>query len=562
MNKTILASALALSAAILTCGSAQAAKLTLLNDDVPGVGLNDMAVATPSGGNPGKTVGEQRRIVYQYAMDAWGAIIESGVDIKIYASFAPLTCTPTSGTLGQAGANWIFSLSNRLYPSALADAVLGFDAHDYLGLPANDPGDIFSQFNGALGTPTCLTSLKWYYGLDGRTPAGAINFLNVVMHEIGHGLGAASFINKTSGAFNGGRPDVYTRFAYDNVSGKSFEDPTMTSATRALAMRTPGRTVWSGPNVNSQAALILDRQESALRPTAPVALAGAAYELGYASFGPRATTANFGSNQLVLVDDGIAGAAVVGPPAVAAGTINDGCETPFANAAAVVGKIAVIDRGRCGFADKVANAQLNGAVGVVIANNSAGIPIDMGGTPIVPITYTIPSVMVSQADGAAIKANLPVQAGLGASPYLAGTDTSGRTRLYSPSVVAGGSTFSHYDTSLTPNALMEPFDTPSVQAQYNVDLTPALFADIGWTLNPGNARMGTCDTGIDAVATGGLILGANVAANSGVCATQAKGNRTSYLSCIVGYATGLVQKRIITSAQYARVLQCASTVTP
>jgi hypothetical protein len=31
---------------------------------------------------------------------------------------------------------------------------------------------------------------------------------------------------------------------------------------------------------------------------------------------------------------------------------------------------------------------------------------------------------------------------------------------------------------------------------------------------------------------------------------------------MVGYATGLVQKRIITSAQYARVLQCASAVTP
>jgi hypothetical protein len=111
MNKTILASAVALSAAMLACGTAQAAKLTLLNQDVAGVGLNDTAVAAPSGGNPGKTVGEQRRIVYQYAMDAWGAVVESNVEIKIYASFAPLTCTPTSGTLGQAGANWIYLLN-------------------------------------------------------------------------------------------------------------------------------------------------------------------------------------------------------------------------------------------------------------------------------------------------------------------------------------------------------------------------------------------------------------------------------------------------------------------
>ena len=59
---------------------------------------------------------------------------------------------------------------------------------------------------------------------------------------------------------------------------------------------------------------------------------------------------------------------------------------------------------------------------------------------------------------------------------LQGADDGGRVRLYAPTVVASGSTLSHYDTVLTPNAVMEPFDTPTEQAQVSNDLTPACVA--------------------------------------------------------------------------------------
>ena len=49
-------------------------------------------------------------------------------------------------------------------------------------------------------------------------------------------------------------------------------------------------------------------------------------------------------------------------------TTTDGC-TPFANAAAVAGRIAVIDRGTCLFVVKAKNAQNAGAAGVLIVNN-------------------------------------------------------------------------------------------------------------------------------------------------------------------------------------------------
>lgn len=554
MNKSLLAISIALAGAFAFAPSAQAAKLTLINGDIgTSVGLDDPTAAAPVGGNPGVSIGEQRRIVYQYAMDAWGAVLQSDVEIKVDATFARLNCTATGGTLGAAGTNWILNdfpgaIPNTLYHSALADAIAGED----LVPDPDDPADIASRFNGDLGKPDCLAGSGWYLGLDGKTPEGQINFLNVVMHELGHGLGAQGFIKKDTGELGyqlGGLTDVYTTNAYDFVENKRFDDPTMTDALRAAAMRNPGRTVWTGNQVNTQAALVLDNRV-VLRVTAPAAAVGS-YEIGFAAFGPAASAASFPSAQLVLVNDG-----------VAAASTSDGCETPFVNAAAVAGKVAVIDRGTCNFAVKAKNAQLNGAIGVVIANNAFGV-ITMGNAA-PPITdITIPTVMLSQADGALVKANLPATANVRLDDVLLqGADRNGRTRLYSPTVVALGSTFSHFDTDLQPNALMEPFDTPEVQAQLNVDLTPALFSDIGWTLNPGNAILGTCDTTVKALETPGLIIGANIVAESKLCATYAHGSRALYLRCISDHATELQQKGAITTTQLGKVRQCAATVRP
>ncbi len=125
----------------------------------------------------------------------------------------------------------------------------------------------------------------------------------------------------------------------------------------------------------------------ALNINAPASIAGT-YAVGVASFGPLAFNL---TNSVVLVNDGTAPA-------------TDACTTPFANAAALSGKIAFLDRGGCTFPVKVKNAQLNGAVGVIVANNAAGI-LDMGGTD---ATITIPSVLVSLDDGNTIRAQLGV----------------------------------------------------------------------------------------------------------------------------------------------------------
>lgn len=67
------------------------------------------------------------------------------------------------------------------------------------------------------------------------------------------------------------------------------------------------------------------------------------------------------------------------------------------------GAIAFIQRGDCAFAEKVANAQAAGAVGVLTFNNAGGPAIVMGGLE----STSIPAVMVDRIDGLAIRAALP-----------------------------------------------------------------------------------------------------------------------------------------------------------
>ena len=123
-------------------------------------------------------------------------------------------------------------------------------------------------------------------------------------------------------------------------------------------------------------------------PDAEVVIASptaATYAARTAGFGGALDTAGVAGN-IVLVDDGV-------------GATSDGCEGAQA---AVSGQIALIDRGTCAFVDKVLNAQIAGAVGVIVANNVGGDAIfTMGGTS---RRIRIPAVMIGQDDGAALEA--------------------------------------------------------------------------------------------------------------------------------------------------------------
>lgn len=81
-------------------------------------------------------------------------------------------------------------------------------------------------------------------------------------------------------------------------------------------------------------------------------------------------------------------------------TASNGCASVSTDAA---GKIAIINRGTCSFSQKVQNAKLAGAVGVLIINNVAGDPIAMARTA--GFNDDLAAVMIGRNEGAALRAS-------------------------------------------------------------------------------------------------------------------------------------------------------------
>lgn len=201
-------------------------------------------------------------------------------------------------------------------------------------------------------------------------------FWNNLMHDVWYQYG----FDEVSGNFqdnnygNGGADDDHVLAEAQDGSGTNnanFATPDDGFNPRMqMFLWTGGSSLGSFLDVNS-----------------PAGIAGP-YNSTEATFGPGLPTTPITAD-VVLVTDGTSPA-------------NDGCET-LTNGAQVSGKIALIDRGNCNFTVKVENAQDQGAVAVIIVNNVAGSPIQMGGTSNL---VNIPSIMISQADGDDIKAAL------------------------------------------------------------------------------------------------------------------------------------------------------------
>jgi len=156
--------------------------------------------------------GPQAQVAFQAAVDIWSRIVASPVPIKVKASFAPLA----QNVLGSAGASTNYSSSvigdgQSYYPSALADALSGEDVAAAAGGPDSD---ITARFTSA-------PAASFYYGTDGAPGAGQIDFLSVVLHELGHGLGFAGSMSVAAGGV-GSRyqpPMRFDRFAFDAATG-------------------------------------------------------------------------------------------------------------------------------------------------------------------------------------------------------------------------------------------------------------------------------------------------------------------------------------------------------
>ncbi len=118
-----------------------------------------------------------QQAAFQYALDLWGNELFTTVPISIEASLMPLG----PGILGSASANLVQSgtagmpFPTAFYPSALRNQYEGCDL-----IPSEV--DIRISLNN---------STNWYLGTDLNPGPTQYDFVSVVMHELGHGLGFA-----------------------------------------------------------------------------------------------------------------------------------------------------------------------------------------------------------------------------------------------------------------------------------------------------------------------------------------------------------------------------------
>jgi hypothetical protein len=182
----------------------------------------------------------EAQTAFQYAVDIWAGLLDSSVTINIIATWTPLD----TGVLGSAGSASLYGnfsgapALNTWFPNALADKRA-------CGNVGGEAYDIVANFNS--------TFPDWYFGTVDPVPFNKWDFVTVVLHEIGHGLGfAGSFTTVSAGigrwdsSLNVGIPAIYTRFVRD---GAGTAITSYTSPSAALATTLQGGTsgvFWTG----------------------------------------------------------------------------------------------------------------------------------------------------------------------------------------------------------------------------------------------------------------------------------------------------------------------------
>lgn len=162
-----------------------------------------------------ENVPAEAQAAFEHAMSIWGSILVSSVPIRIKVTYSTLA----SSTLASSGATRIFRdfpnapFRSVWYPVALAESIRGAELN-------NREADINVTIN---------QTVRWSYNTEGRPVTGAFDFVTVVLHEIGHGLGFVSSFkananNATQGEYGqNGFPFIFDLFV-QNTSGQNLSD--------------------------------------------------------------------------------------------------------------------------------------------------------------------------------------------------------------------------------------------------------------------------------------------------------------------------------------------------
>lgn len=179
----------------------------------------------------------QAQAAFQAAVEIWQTQLGSSVPLVVDASFTSLG----ANVLGSAGFTGVSSSFPNIpraatfFPIPIVNKLAGADRN---GASA----EISARFN---------SGFTWYYGTDGLTPSGQVDFISVVLHELGHGLGfigSASVSALGSGAINS-TPYIYDVSVVDGAAVSILDPAAYPNPSPALgALLTSGNVFWNGAN--------------------------------------------------------------------------------------------------------------------------------------------------------------------------------------------------------------------------------------------------------------------------------------------------------------------------
>ncbi len=247
----------------------------------------------------------------------------------------------------------------RVYASISGGAFLSWNGTD---------GVLHNVFNIPSGSEVNCPNAFW----DGQKTnyCNGVTGDDTVAHEWSHAYTESThnlIYQWQSGALNEAYSDIFGEIV-DLLNGTGLDAPG--------PPRTPGTcSTFGGPRPPDVEIL------------APATIAGA-IGAGGADFNPNLNQTVTAA--VALVDDGDSEGGL--------GTVTDGCQALLGFP---VGRIALIDRGRCTFTTKIVNAQNAGAIGVLIGNTADTIFTMSGSNSAI----TIPSAIVRMSDANLIKAN-------------------------------------------------------------------------------------------------------------------------------------------------------------
>ncbi len=137
------------------------------------------------------------REAFDFAIDIWSTHLRSDVPIRVQAIWRNIESEPGTVVLGNAGPTRIVQWSdddlvelNTWYTLAQLSAMTGLPLREQI----EDSEGNTLQYDVVVNINCDFDD--WYFGTDASVPDGRTDFITVVLHEIGHGIG---FIGSASG---------------------------------------------------------------------------------------------------------------------------------------------------------------------------------------------------------------------------------------------------------------------------------------------------------------------------------------------------------------------------